>query len=254
MRMKSLFVIIAAGAMLTACKGNKEGNSNANGKVDSSAVAGAANAENMSAKPSTPIEITVSGGINPTTWTAGEEATITFSHFPTNQAEFVEAQKTLGKTPEGAVVLQLMAFHVYSKDKAAGEACVGLCNTETNKPSVIRRLADMLVVDARDTQYARPYLVAAFLEGATPTNGYNPTKPYKVKIRSHQTNKYERSEMLKGYVLHLEVYSDGYDTPWRGCDVVKQQGSDVFVVSNCPAMYTQCKEIAFDATSEFKGL
>ena len=60
--------------------------------------------------------------------------------------------------------------------------------------------------------------------------------------------------MLKGYVIHLQLYSDGYDTPWRNVDVVKQKGDDYYRVSNCPAILTQCKEVDFDASDDWHGL
>ena len=50
------------------------------------------------------------------------------------------------------------------------------------------------------------------------------------------------SQLLKGTVIYMLIDSKGWDTNWRGVEVVKPEGSDYYVVSNCPAMYTQCKE------------
>ena len=52
----------------------------------------------------------------------------------------------------------------------------------------------------------------------------------------------------------MQVYSDGYDTPWRGIDVVLQKGDTYYRVSNCPSIYTQCKEVDFDATDDWREL
>ena len=92
------------------------------------------------------------------------------------------------------------------------------------------------------------------LQGAKPSSGYNPDKPYTIRLRKDPTKSDERSQMLKGYVIHLQLYSDGYDTPWRNVDVVKQKGDDYYRVSNCPAILTQCKEVDFDASDDWHGL
>ena len=54
--------------------------------------------------------------------------------------------------------------------------------------------------------------------------------------------KYQESQMLHGTVIYLLIDSKGWDTNWRGVEVVKPEGSKYYVISNCPAMYTQCKE------------
>lgn len=196
----------------------------------------------------------ISGKINHTKWIKPSpimgQSTVTFSAFPTNVEEFQKAQEVLGLEPQGAVVLQLMAMELYRHDKVAGEECLKMVNTDTNLPGVLRRLKEILL---SDDSYGRPYLVATFLQGATPKNGYNPKNPYQVKVRVHPVNQYQGSNSLRGLVLFLQVYSDGYDTPWRGVEVVKQKGDTYYRVSNCPSMYTQCKEISWETDAEFNG-
>ena len=97
-------------------------------------------------------------------------------------------------------------------------------------------------------------MVSTYFKGAKPSNGFNPEKPYTIQVRKDPTRGDERSQLLKGIVKHLQVYSDGYDTPWRGVDVVQQKGDTYYRVSNCPALYTQCKEVDFDATEDWKEL
>ncbi len=190
------------------------------------------------------LTVSYKGSINPDKWKAGEEAVVTFSRFPKTVAEFRQAQQKLGGRPEGAVVLQLMAFEMYHRNAKMGEECIKLCNVDINHYSVLSRIKE---VYRKNDTYGREHLVATFLGGATPKNGFNPTKPYTVRVRSSRVHNYERAQSLKGYVLHLEVYSSGYDTHWRGCDVVKQKGSNYYKVSNSPSMYVQCQEVPFDA-------
>ena len=177
--------------------------------------------------------------------------TVTFEKFPTTLDEFKTFQAEYGTTAEGTVAVQLVAMEMYRHDKAVGQQCLALCNTDTNLSSVTRRLNELY---RENDSYARPYLVAAMLQGAKPSSGYNPDKPYTIRLRKDPTKDDERSQMLKGYVIHLQLYSEGYDTPWRNIDVVQQKGDEYYRVSNCPAILTQCKEIDFDATDDWHGL
>jgi len=199
------------------------------------------------------IDITTAttGGINPDTYKAGETATVSFSDIPKTVAGFKELQQKLGTTPEGAVALQLIAFEMYNQNKTVGEECVKLNNVENNIPSVMRRLPDIF---KKDDTYGRPHLVATYLNGATPQNGFNPTKPYTIQVRTSAAHPYERCQSLKGYILYLEVYSSGYDSHWRGCEVIKQKGCDYYKVNNSPSMYVQCMEVPFDADQDYLGL
>ena len=177
---------------------------------------------------------------------------LTLEKIPATLEEFQALQAELGTTPEGCIMLQLADMEMYRRDRNVGEQCLELNNTTTNFSDMKRRLSELF--RENDESYARPYLVSTFFKGAKPSNGYNPSKPYTIQVRKDPTKQDERSQMLKGYVKHFQVYSDGYDTPWRGIDVVQQKGDEYYRVSNCPALLTQCKEVDFDATEDWKEL
>ena len=171
---------------------------------------------------------------------------------PATLEEFQALQAELGTTPEGCIMLQLVAMEMYRRDKNVGTECLRLNNTDTNLSYVTNRLKEIF---REGDSYARPYLVSTYFEGAKPSNGYNPKKPYTIQVRRDPARPNdERSQSLRGYVKHLQVYSDGYDTPWRGVDVVQQKGDEYYRVSNCPSIYTQCKEVDFDATEDWHEL
>lgn len=198
------------------------------------------------------IGVKTKGGINPTKWNAKETATVTVSRIPASVEEFEAVQAQLGDKPEGAVMLQLLAMEMFNRDKTIGTECVKLANVTNNYNSILSRLPD--IFNKNYPGYARPHLVATYFEGSTPQNGFNPKAPYSIKVRTRANRQYARSEMLKGYVLYLEVYSSGYDSSWRGVEVIRQKGSPFFKVSNSPAMYLQCKEVPFDSDEDYKGL
>lgn len=180
-----------------------------------------------------------SSTISPTEWEPNKQVAVEFDHFPTSIAEWKRLQKQMGTTPQGAVVLQIMAFELYRNNRTDGEAALRLNNTSTNYNSTVERLREIM---GKDKYYARPYIAWAMLRGATPENGYNVSEPHYVDIKVDPNKKYQESQLLKGTVIYLLINSKGWDTNWRGVEVVKPQGNDYYLVSNCPAMYTQCKE------------
>ena len=183
---------------------------------------------------------------------SAQTTTCSIEKIPASLEEFQALQAELGTTPEGCIMLQLVAMEMYRRDRAVGQECLRLNNTDTNLSSVTGRLKEIF---RENDSYARPYLVSSFFNGAKPSNGYNPEKPYTIQVRRNPVYpEDERSQMLKGYVKHMQVYSDGYDTPWRGVDVVLQKGDTYYRVSNCPSIYTQCKEVDFDATDDWREL
>ncbi len=177
---------------------------------------------------------------------------VSIEKIPATLEEFQALQAELGTTPEGCIMLQLVAMEMYRRDKNVGTECLRLNNTDTNLSYVTNRLKEIF---REGDSYARPYLVSTYFEGAKPSNGYNPKKPYTIRVRRNPAYPNdERSQALKGYVKYFQVYSDGYDTPWRGIEVVQQKGDTYYRVSNCPSVYVQCKEVDFDATEDWKEL
>ena len=177
---------------------------------------------------------------------------VSIEKIPATLEEFQALQAELGTTPEGCIMLQLVAMEMYRRDKNVGLECLKLNNTTTNLSSVTSRLKEIF---RQGDSYARPYLVSTYFKGAKPSNGYNPEKPYTIQVRRDPARPDdERSQSLKGYVKHMQVYSEGYDTPWRGIDVVQQKGDEYYRVSNCPSVYVQCKEVDFDATEDWREL
>lgn len=178
-------------------------------------------------------------GISHTVWEPNKTVNVNFANFPATLDEWKQMQKQLGGEPQGAVALQVMAFELYRNNRTDGEQALRLNNTSTNYNSTVERLREIM---GKDQYYARPYIAWALLQGATPENGYYVRPPYTIKMKVDPNKKYQESQLLHGTVIYLLIDSQGWDTNWRGVEVVKPEGSDYFVVSNCPAMYTQCKE------------
>ena len=192
----------------------------------------------------------IKGSIHHTEWNPKEQSVVTFSSMPQDYESFVAAQEALATEPQGVVALQLMGMELYRRDPVLGEKCLALVNTETNMPGMLRIIKEMFM----DSEMKKGYIIASYMDGATPDNGYNPKTPYQIQVRVNPASRYQESDFLRGYVLYLQVKSTGYDTQWRGVEVVRLKGEKYYRVSNCPAMYTKCKEISWKTDAEFNGL
>lgn len=226
---------------LFACE--KEPNNNQNGNNN--------NNENNNSGGNSSIKLTyeLKGTISPTDWEADKKASVEFSRIPSNVNEFKEVQKVLGKEPHGAIALEVMAFEMFRRNASVGTQCLELNSTPTNVNPVTSRLKELF---RKDDSYARPYQAAAFLKGASASNGYNPTKPYTIEVRVSPATEYQYSNDYEANVLFIEINSNGHEENWRVVYVVKPPWSDYYLIDNNPGMYAQCKKISYG--QEWKGL
>lgn len=260
-----MVALIASVALMAGCDAGNNASNNHNGANSGNVPAiptiaqveqNNAPVDNISAFPEmeeapivSSITFNVTGKIDPNKYEAGKMSGVTFSGFPQSVDGFQSLQERLGTSPEGAVLLELMAFEIYCHNQTAGKQCLALANVDNNVECVHRILRDRY--NPSMGNYYTPQLVASYLEGATPMNGYKANKPFKMVVRTHTVNKYEDVESLRGTVISLQVKSTGYDSEWRAVTVVKSKGSSVYKVVNNPSMYTQCKPVSFKCDDEY---
>ena len=121
----------------------------------------------------------ITGKIDHTNYTKGQSGTVEFNRFPATVDEFKAVREKIGGEPHGAVALQVMAMEMYRRDRSIGLECIKLNNTLSNVNAVVSRLKELF---GGDINYNRPYQIAAYLKGAEPGNGYNPTKRARTRI------------------------------------------------------------------------
>jgi hypothetical protein len=205
-------------------------------------------------QPAAPINVEISGTISHDTHTPGQSGVVAFDRFPATVAEFKEVREKIGGEPHGAIALQIMAFEMYRRDKKIGEECIRLNSVNNTVVSSMGRLNELF---GQDTYYARPYQLAAFLKGATPENGYTPTKPYTVEVRV-STNSYQESSIFQTKVLYFEILTKGRKSGVIGVSVLKTFKPDeasqgkYFIIFSSADLYFQAEPISF--TSTFNGL
>lgn len=169
-----------------------------------------------------------------------DETTIVFDRFPGSLSEWERMRAQVKDAPEGILAMQLLAYELYRSNTTDGQRAVEKNSTSSAYRESMERLPEIFGKrNGGDNQYARPYIVWSYLDGSTPDNGYTPTSPYTLQVRERMNSK-QWSELAGGYVYILEVYSNGYDTPWRAVQVILKDGQ--WYIYGCPALYTQCKK------------
>lgn len=203
-----------------------------------------------------PLEVTMTGEIDHEEHTPGQSGSVSFNRFPASVAEFMQVREQIGKEPQGAAALEVMAMEMYRRNRNVGLECLKLCNTITNVNSCVQRLKELF---GKDINYARPYQVAAFLEGATPQNGYKPNEPYTVTIDVRENRPYQDSGIYQTKVLSFWIHcGGGKPGSKKGIEVLKTLKQDeksegkYFIVFNCPDLYFQVEPISF--STPFEGL
>ena len=174
---------------------------------------------------------------------------VTINSIPKTYDEFETLYYELATTPEGAVALELVAMEMYRVNKGVGTRCLKLINTDTNYSTMMRRLPEIF---REGDSYARPYLVASYMKGASPENGYNPEKPYVIQVKHHPNQPTKYYELMEGTVYPMMVYCYGADTPWRPISAFMADGETYYKVQESGGITSQCKQIK--RTQTFNGL
>ena len=238
--MKRVFFYIVTVLMVLTLgiQGCKDENGDENGNGDNN-------------RPTTPLEVSISGEIDHETHTPGQSGTITFNRFPATVAEWKQVREQIGEEPHGAVALQIMASEMYRRNNDIGKECLLLNNTVSNGNKSVNL--------AKGVFAARPYQMAAFLRGATWDNGYNPSKPYTMDVVVMNAKPYEDIDYYQAKLLYLAVVSSGHDSSPLPVSVLKTkkpgeagENGKFYIVQESSSIYLQCKAISFE--HPFNGL
>lgn len=177
--------------------------------------------------------------ISHTQYKPGKTGTVEISGIPESVDGFKSLQSQIATEPHGAVALVLVAMEMYRQDATIGKQCLELCTTSSvESDGIIRRLKELY----GSGSYARPYQVAAYFRGATPSNGYNPKKPYTMDMVVDAGRPYSYSDSYESTMIFIKVTCGGASTP-RVCYVIKPKGEPYFLVNNASTLYLQVKPI-----------
>ena len=195
------------------------------------------------------IEVKVNGNISTTNFVEGTTGSVEFNRFPATVNEWKQVREKIGETMMGAFVLQVMASEMYRRNNAIGEECMRLAIISASQNSYINLAKTM----------KHPYQYAAHLKGASPANGYNPTKPYTIEFIVARTSNKQYSNDYQADVYRFFAISNGHDITERTFSVLKTarpgepgEGGKYYIVTSSSTLYNECREKSF--TVDFNGL
>ena len=199
-----------------------------------------------------PLEVSVGGNISVDNFVDGAGGTVAFNRFPATVNEWKEVREKIGKTIPGAIALQIMACELYRRNNTAGIECLKL-NTSTAKAVSYSNLLKGVI----DT---RPYQFAAYLQGASWDNGYNPTKPYTITVAVTPTSSVGYSNDYQTNIYHLFIKSNGHEVNGglqpASVMITARPGEPgegkYYIISELSSIFLQCKEKSFSVP--FNGL
>jgi hypothetical protein len=192
---------------------------------------------------------TVKGEIDPNgTEYKTATAWVEFTNIPSGFKEFKAVYEgLLGKTTWGTASMIPMAMEIYARNAETGEKCFNLlCNSDATVKGIIRILKTKIVLSKyspENDQYIQRYMAAALLKGASNTNAYTPDEPYTVEM-TISPNHVVDAPLTGGEVTYLYILAPGgWDTFQRSAEIFQDYDGGLYKVFNCPACYTQCKNI-----------
>ena len=176
-------------------------------------------------------------------------AFVTFTNIPSGYTEFEAVYNNLlGKSIQGTAAMIPMAMEIYARNAELGERCFNLiCNSSSTVAGIIRILKTKFNYSPYSPQgdpYVQRYLPAVTMKGAAWNNGYNPTEPYTLEMVRSANAPQDTQITAYGTVYYIYILAPGgWDTFQRSVEIWQPMGSDMYKVFNCPALYTQCKNI-----------
>lgn len=176
-------------------------------------------------------------------------ASVTFTNIPSGYTEFEAVYNNLlGKSIQGTAAMIPMAMEIYARDAQLGERCFNLiCNGSATVSEIIRILKTKFNYSPYSPEgdaYVQRYLPAVTMKGASWDNGYNPTEPYTIEMCRSANAPQQTQITAYGTTYYIYILAPGgWDTFQRSVEIWQAMGSDMYKVFNCPAVYTQCKNI-----------
>lgn len=126
---------------------------------------------------------------------------VTFTTIPETFEQFSALAQGKLSQPENTCALFLLSLNLYTRDKDAGTQAINL----------LRGPRPMNGFDAqfiRDRLREKTYLPLAYFDGATPNNGYMPTKPYTLQCIADA-----RPQDIEAGYVRLFLKTAGADSP-----------------------------------------
>jgi hypothetical protein len=124
-------------------------------------------------------------------WTVTELQTVSVETLPPSVEAYRTLRDRLATSPQGGAAMMIVALLLYSRDAKLGQACLAVAVDRSQlvagphgyrdwqlRNRDLRRIAEQTG--------AQPYLAQAYIDGATPENGYRlPELPWTIRFEAN---------------------------------------------------------------------
>jgi len=137
-----------------------------------------------------PVEGWIAGTISESGFDEeASQTTVSINRIPHTLSKFLELREQIAHTPQGAVVMMIVAFRIYQQYPVEGMKCLTANSTypligqAPNNPGSYEGNAMNNTTTLRQRLNELSYLSFIYYKGASPANGYTPDiPPYQVEM------------------------------------------------------------------------
>ncbi len=169
--------------------------------------------------------------------------TVTISDIPSSLDAFLDLQQQISVDPQGAVVMMLVAIHIFQNNPDEGMQCLTAAATfpltkESDEKGNYEGYIMSNVSTLKRNLESYPRIPFVYYQGSTPENGYVPDgPPFVVKMT---TNPYSYSSGSDGMRIKFFVDTKGADSN-RPTTVKKVNG--IYKVTEFSSLYLSYKPV-----------
>ncbi len=185
-----------------------------------------------------PIIGAVSGTIHEEHYDADQShSTVTLNRLCHTIEKFTELQSQIATTPQGAVVMMIVALRIYQEYPIEGMKCLTATSTSplimpSENPGSFGGYIMSNTTTLRQRLASFSYLPYIYYYGATPANGYTPdAPPYTVHL---STNPHSYNMASDGVRIRLLVATEGADSDRP---VTVKKVGDIYKVTEYSSLY-----------------
>jgi len=193
-----------------------------------------------------PVTADISGGIGEITFKSDSSASlVSINRIPFTIGKFLELQTRIANTPQGAVVMMLVAMRIYQQYPVEGMKCLTAASTNplivpaTTNPGAYEGNVMGNISELTRKLKDYPHLPFVYYQGAAPNNKYTPqAPPYVVSLKV--TDLSYATAMDESIRVKLFVNSLAADSPRPV--VVRKMGT-IYKVTEYSSLYLAPKPI-----------
>lgn len=154
--------------------------------------------------------------------------TLRIEAFPQSLEAFDGMYNQMATTPEGAVMMFIVAMDTYIRNEELGKQCFGLCFHPQKRNGDLPDNHFLSFMHDRFYRNSQEWLARSYFEGSSPENGYQISAPYTMKVRRKATDR-DYLTSMDADVEKCWVHSSGADSD-RPAQVLRVKGETLYYI------------------------